>query len=438
MSLQQTADDIFFEPLTIDEFSERFPTAKPEENLMVFHKGLNHASWANMQQLIKQGILDLKNYKPTPDEIDDVQRCTTCYYENMVMKSHNHKHKRAERRLFRNHSDVMGPLDMPNGKHYVATLIDDYSGFTYVIWASMKNVIPEIMRVLRHWNTLFPHEKIAIFCADNGNELPSQSDLDELGIKREVIPNYSPEMNGLSERTNRTIMHHVRKAIAGHNQNIYVLLEYLVKYAAHMKNRTPTMRNKDSKTPFELFRGTAPVFDSVQAFGTDVFVKFTAPAELKRYGMSTQKYRSHSILGTLIGFGDDSNTYQILLSTPKTKIVLTNNVRFLTTHAALDRYIAYAARIGYDNLKRNAAKMNAEYAKIFKDNFDPEIHDLGPFQTRDKTLINLNFERTKQAVANEIAPSSHGDQTMNVPPSAGGPPLFPRCNLRSPTSSNAN
>lgn len=324
-----------------------------KDGLLHYHKKFGHASWTNLQQLIKQKIID---YKPTPDEIEAVKNCVSCKIATSTKASHNHAHDRCLRRLERVHSDTMGPFVVRMEKFYATTLIDDYSGYTEIIWSKSKSVALELLSIMQHWNTLFP-EKISYFRADNAKELPTASQLSKLGIKRDDVASYTPQINGLSERTNRTILQYVRKAVQPLPARSIDLLPYLFKYAVHIKNLLPTARNTDSKPPFECFFEKPVNPQRAQPFGLDVIVDFSNDQEAKVNNQIPKKPEKNAVFGTLVGFGTDSNSYQVLLSLPGYRVITTPNVTFMNSFKVIVYYLAFINPFTFKDVQDNHKKL---------------------------------------------------------------------------------
>lgn len=90
------------------------------------------------------------------------------------------------------------------------------------------------------------------------------------GIERDGIPPYSPELNGIAERTNRTIVESARSMIYHAKMPQWFLAETLV-HAADILNRFICPRSA-SKSSYELLTGKKPRVDHIRVFGSMAFV----------------------------------------------------------------------------------------------------------------------------------------------------------------------
>ncbi|KAJ9557599.1 hypothetical protein OSB04_012213 [Centaurea solstitialis] len=93
---------------------------------------------------------------------------------------------------------------------------------------------------------------------DQGGEYLSQefgNHLMECGIVSQLTPPYTPQMNGVSERRNRTLLDMVRSMMC-HSTLPVSFWGHALETAAHILNRAPTKSME--KTPYELWKGKKP------------------------------------------------------------------------------------------------------------------------------------------------------------------------------------
>ena len=89
--------------------------------------------------------------------------------------------------------------------------------------------------------------------SDGGGEYDNndfKTHLEEKGVKHEMSCPYTPSQNGVSERSNRTVMEAARCMLHSSNAPLWLWSES-VKYAAYILNRVPS--KEKLKTPYELF-----------------------------------------------------------------------------------------------------------------------------------------------------------------------------------------
>ena len=93
-----------------------------------------------------------------------------------------------------------------------------------------------------------------IFRSDGGGEYTSitlQDFFNEQGIEHEVVPPYTPQLNGLAERLNRTLVERVRCLLISSGLN-FTFWADAMQYACYIYNRTPHSALQ-LKTPWEVF-----------------------------------------------------------------------------------------------------------------------------------------------------------------------------------------
>ena len=86
-----------------------------------------------------------------------------------------------------------------------------------------------------------------------------------------VVPPYTPDQNGLAERTVGLLKDVARAYMKEKNLPDEFWAEAIV-CAAYTLNRTPTSANNGFKTPFEVFHGTKPSLRRLRVFGTKAWV----------------------------------------------------------------------------------------------------------------------------------------------------------------------
>lgn len=151
------------------------------------------------------------------------------------------------------HSDLCGPVNPSTfeGERYFQVIVDDFSQFIAVQLLKSKNkaeenIIEFIKELERQHGTLVKRIKI-----DNGGEFCSnyfRNYSKTKGIKLEYTMSYSPQMNGKSERMNRTLLDMVRTKLIDSGIPKFLRGETL-SCSAYELNRSPTSTLKKGQTP---------------------------------------------------------------------------------------------------------------------------------------------------------------------------------------------
>nr|KYP47622.1 Retrovirus-related Pol polyprotein from transposon TNT 1-94 [Cajanus cajan] len=142
------------------------------------------------------------------------------------------------------HSNVCGPLKVKSfsGALYFVTFIDDCS------------------------------RKLWVIRTDNGGEYRGPFDVycKQQGIRHEKTPPKTPQLNGLVERMNRTLLERMRCMLSDAKLPKHFWGEALYT-AVHVINLTPTVI-LDSEVPDKIWFGKNASYDYLHVFGCKAFV----------------------------------------------------------------------------------------------------------------------------------------------------------------------
>ncbi|KAJ9542446.1 hypothetical protein OSB04_028952 [Centaurea solstitialis] len=222
-----------------------------EDQTYLWHCRLGHINKKRIELLLKGGFLGTFDYKP-------FDNCESCLSSKMTKQPFNKENERATDLLEIIHTDVCGPFShvARGGYRYFITFTDDFSRFNLA-------------------------EKIKVLRSDRGGEyLSDESDnhLMECGIVSQLTPPYTPQMNGVSERRNRTLLDIVRSMMC-HSTLPMSFWGHAFETAAHILNRAPT--KSVEKTPYELWKGKKPNIYFLRIWGCEVYVKRPTSEKLK-------------------------------------------------------------------------------------------------------------------------------------------------------------
>ena len=111
------------------------------------------------------------------------------------------------------HSDVCGPLKVKSigGALYFVTFTDDYSR---KLWVRTLKTKDQVFNVFKEFHVSVEREtgkKLKFIRTDNGGEYFGSFNAycQEHGIKHQKTPPKTPQLNGLAERMNRTLVERV-------------------------------------------------------------------------------------------------------------------------------------------------------------------------------------------------------------------------------------
>ncbi|KAF7822949.1 Retrovirus-related Pol polyprotein from transposon TNT 1-94 [Senna tora] len=160
------------------------------------------------------------------------------------------------------------------------------------------------------------------FCKKKGHVRKNCPKREAWLIKKGIVPQYtmpgSPDMNGVVERRNRTLLDMVRSMMSNSKLPIFLWREAL-KTAVYIQNRVPT--KAVSKTPFEIWKGWKPSLNHIRVWG--------CPAEVRVYNPHEKKLDSRTISAYFVGYAERSKGYKFYCPTHTLKFVESRNAKFL-------------------------------------------------------------------------------------------------------------
>ncbi|KAJ9553643.1 hypothetical protein OSB04_017688 [Centaurea solstitialis] len=229
-----------------------------------------------VELLMKGGFLGTFNYKP-------FDNCESCLSGKMTKQPFNKENERATDLLEIIHTDVCGPFShvARGGYRYFITFTDDFSRYGYVYLMRHKSKSFERFKEFQNEVQNQLDRKIKFLRSDRGGEYLSDefdNHLMECGIVSQLTPPYTPQMNGVSERRNRTLLDMVRTMMC-HSTLPMSFWGHALETAAHILNRAPT--KSVEKTPYELWKGKKPNMSFLRIWGCEVYVKRPTSEKLK-------------------------------------------------------------------------------------------------------------------------------------------------------------
>ena len=309
----------------LDVYSEICPNEKAflgqiNDKLSSLHKKLGHLGKLNILKLIKHDMaegLDIE-YEHCEKSI----LCEGCLLGKQTRNPFNDgRFPRSMRVLEVIHSDVCGPFECEtfNGFRYFVFFIDDFTHFSHIYLIKYKS---EVFSKFKEYEAMVSARfslKISCLRSDNGGEYCGNDFQDfckEKGIQLILTIPYNPELNGVSERMNRTLEDKARTMLLESNLDKKFWGEAILT-ANYLTNRSPTRALMENKTPFEMWFGRKPNLANLVIFGSLAFAH--VPKEKRR------KLDPRSSKCVFVGYA--SNGYR-LWNPVSRKIILARNVIF--------------------------------------------------------------------------------------------------------------
>lgn len=283
----------------------------------LWHKRLGHLNFGGLSKMFKSHMV---TGVPTKLNVDK-NFCETCVVAKQARNPFDGTRTRAKRPLELIHSDVCGPSENQghDGSRYFVTFIDDWSHMVVAYVIKRKS---EVFDCFKQYKAMVEAHhsnfKVSRLRCDNGGEYSSnefKKYCREQGVSLEYTTAYSPQLNGVAERMNRTLVEKGRSLLLQANLPKYLWNESILT-AVYLTNRSIT-NAVNNKTPYEMWYKSKPDLEHLRIFGSNAFV--FVPQE-KRSKFDDKSYRC-----LLVGYGP--NGYRLWNPEQQT-IVYSRDVKF--------------------------------------------------------------------------------------------------------------
>ena len=287
----------------------------------LWHLRLGHIGFGGLEAVVKKNLatgIDLGS-------VNQWELCDGCALGKQTrVRFEKATTDRATALLETVHSDVCGPMKTPTfgGMRYFVTFIDDKSRYCAVYLMKKKS---EVFDKFVHFVNLAENQsdsRIKVLRSDNGGEYKSTKFAKfcaSRGIMQKFTPPYTPELNGVAERMNRTLVECARCMLehAGMPKQYW---GEAVMTAAFLRNRLPTRAQDLHKSPYEEWTKKKPLLANVKVFGCHAYVHI--PKEKR------SKLNARSTLCKFIGYSEHEKAYRFEeLSTGR--VILSRDAQFM-------------------------------------------------------------------------------------------------------------
>lgn len=202
------------------------------------------------------------------------------------------------------YSDVTGPFKHSfDGHRYAITFTDAHSRYTWVLNTPRKAVQNYIKLFLKDFQRLSPSSTLVRIHSDKGKEYEPLKQLYQT-IDFTTTPGYSPQLNPISERVNRTLKDPARAMLLAADlpTNFWT---FAINHSTRLYNQLP--HSTTGMTPTFRLTGNKPSAKHWKTFGCKAYAFI--PKE-KQKGMNAQAQlgihlgcQSHGIFLILVGDG---------------------------------------------------------------------------------------------------------------------------------------
>jgi hypothetical protein len=283
-----------------------FPAdARPEDSLLhTWHRRLGHINVGSLKKL-RSGLATGMNFKHTGKEASFF--CEPCVKGKSTRKPFpNRARPVTDQGTW--HMDIVGPLPPSmGGSKYIHHYKHTHSGMVVVCMLKAKGDCCDAHERVVKW-LRDRGKQMKVIRSDNAKEYLSKTFAAvnaRHGIQHQRTAIYSPEQNGMAERSGRTIIEMARTLL--HESGLATeFWAEAVNTAAYTLNRSPS--GTRNMTPMEAFFQVKPDLSHMRVFGCDAHVHIPEP---KREKSEAGKFASKSMKGLLLGYAEDSKCYRI-------------------------------------------------------------------------------------------------------------------------------
>ena len=292
------------------------------DDVALWHKRLGHMSEKSMVKLAKKKVI------PGLDHVH-LERCVDCLAgkQNRVA-FRSSPPSRAKNVLDLVHSDLCeADSKSLGGARYFATFIDDHSRKTWVYVLKTKD---QVLNVFKRFVALVEREtgqKLKCLRTDNGGEYigPFDAYCKEKGIRHQFTPPKTPQLNGVAERMNKTLMERVR-CLLSHSKLPHSFWGEALLAVVHVWNLSPSVP-LDFEAPVKIWSGRDVSYKHLRVFGCKAFVHI--PRDER------SKLDSKTRPCVFIGYGQDEFGYRFFDPVQK-KLIRSRDAVFMENETIED------------------------------------------------------------------------------------------------------
>lgn len=289
----------------------------------LWHRRLSHMSEKGLDCLGKKNVLS--SFKRAK-----LNKCDHCLAgKQMRVSFHSRPPSRKQDLLELVHSDVCGPMKVKSygGALYFVTFIDYHLRKVWVYALKTKDQVLDTFKQFQAVVERQTGKKLKCIRSDNGGEYigPFDEYCRSQGIRHQKTPPKTPQLNGLAERMNRTLVERVRCLLSESKlpKSFWGETLYTV---AHVINLSPTV-SLDGAVPDSVWFGRDVLYDHLRVFGCKAFVHVPNDERSKLDSKTRQC--------VFVGYGQDEFGYRLYDPVEK-KLVRSRDVIFVENQTIED------------------------------------------------------------------------------------------------------
>ncbi|KAM1747093.1 hypothetical protein ACFX11_013661 [Malus domestica] len=376
----------------------------------MWHLKLGHVNLEKIHKMSKDGYIH-------PLGNDRMGTCECCLKGKMTKSPFIGKGERATEILGLIHTDVCGPMSTTSrgGFSYYITFTDDHSRFGYVYLMKYKSESFERFKEFKNEVEKQTGKQIKILRSDRGGEYLSNEFLDylkECGIISQWTPPGTPQLNGVSERRNRTLMNMVRSMMSFADLPV-TFWGYALYTTAYLLNRVPS--KSVSQTPYEIWHGRKPSLKHIKIWGCEAYVK----------KLEATKLEARSVRCYFVGYPKETMGYEFYHPDDQ-KVFVARTAKFLEDEFVLKGTISKQMEINEINNEpqtstrhidnpvpetlapRRSERVSKPPKRYGLDNDFDELYLLGDNETKEdprdytEAMSDIDSKRWQEAMKSEM------------------------------------
>lgn len=248
-----------------------YTTIEIKSCIHYWHRVFGHRDIKAIDKMVKKRMIDIKI-----EQCNCGDECEICIEAKMTRKAFSKSKARTTNDILELiHTDLCGPMrtQTPSGHRYILTFIDDYSRYTYIYFLKKKNEVKKkLIEFVQLMKTAKRKKPIKFNCDRGGEYLNNELKeyLMSKGIEIQFTPGYTPQLNGIAERKNRSLVEMARCMLLDAGISMKYWGE-AVNTANYLQNRIITRAT--NQIPFEIWNNQKVYIKHLNIFGTSCYVK---------------------------------------------------------------------------------------------------------------------------------------------------------------------
>lgn len=249
------------------------PAISKETKVMTLHMSLGHPSFEVMKTLVNANKISCSLSDLRQSELL-LLNCKACAFGKITRRPFPKKpfdHPRSQKPFQLIHTDLK--ITGIGLRPYLLMIVDDMSQCMWGFFLSKKNESMECIKWLVNNIKTQCGYSLMRLRSDNGGEFVNAEEkkfLAQSGIIHETSVPFSPQQNGVAERSNRTVAEKVTCALVCANLPKEGFWKHAVSWSIHCINRLPTSRKT---IPAEEFANEVIDYTDLHPFGCYAVVR---------------------------------------------------------------------------------------------------------------------------------------------------------------------